>query len=252
MRSSGFTLDDLEVRAPDPDKLLSFLAEMEFRTLTKRIADALGQDAPVIEDKAPAAPDAPVVEDVPFDVAGYEQVGDAAALQGWIDRIYEVGYVAVDTETTGLDELRADLVGISLAVEPGKACYIPLIHKANRGDDLFGGDDLMKFDAKVFAQVGITLAPFDDTMLMSGALHAGLHGHGMDTLSERYLGHTPLPIKPLLGSGKSAVTFDKVPLADAVPYAAEDADITLRLWQAFKPQLHRTRPEDGGAGGGGA
>ena len=97
----------------------------------------------------------------------------------------------------------------------------------------------MKYDGKIFAQLGITVAPIDDTMLMSYAMHAGLHGHGMDTLSERYLGHTPIPIKPLLGSGKSAVTFDKVPLEEAVAYAAEDADITLRLWQLFKPQLHR-------------
>ncbi len=261
-----FTLDDLEVREPDPQKLLAFLAEMEFRTLTKRIADQLGADAPAIED-TPALPDAPDVEAIPFDAEKYEQVGDAAALQKWIDLIYEYGHVAVDTETTGLDEMTADLVGISLAVNPGHACYIPLIHKANRGDDLFGSDDLaegqmpletalemlkpvlkdasilkigqnMKYDAKIFAQIGITVAPFDDTMLMSYAQHAGLHGHGMDALSERYLNHTPIPIKPLLGSGKSAITFDKVPLEDAVKYAAEDADITLRLWQLLKPQLH--------------
>ncbi|AXI44122.1 DNA polymerase I [Sulfitobacter sp. SK011] len=261
-----FTLDDLEVKDPDPDKLLSFLAEMEFRTLSKRVAEVLGREAPVIED-TPVTPDAPVAADIPFDAANYEQVGDAAALQKWIDQIYEFGYVAVDTETTGLNEMTAELVGISLAVEAGRACYIPLIHKAHRGDDLFGSDDLaegqmavedvlgmltpvledasilkigqnMKYDAKIFAQIGITVAPFDDTMLMSYAQHAGLHNHGMDTLSERYLGHTPIPIKPLLGSGKSAITFDKVPLEDAVKYAAEDADITLRLWQLLKPQLH--------------
>ena len=162
----------------------------------------------------------------------------------------------------------AQLVGVSLCVEPGKACYIPLIHKARGSDDLFGSDDLaegqipleealrlltpmlqdpailkigqnMKYDSKIFGQLGINVAPIDDTMLLSYAMHAGLHGHGMDTLSERYLSHTPIPIKPLLGSGKSAITFDKVPLADAVKYAAEDADITLRLWQLFKPQLHR-------------
>lgn len=261
-----FTLDDLEVREPVADDLLGFLAEMEFRTLSKRIADHLGAAAPVIAD-APPAPDAPQLADVPFDTEAYEQVSDADALQIWIDRIYEMGYVAVDTETTGLNEMTADLVGISLATAPGQACYIPLIHKANRGDDLFGSDDLaegqmgldqalemlkpvledpsilkigqnMKYDAKIFAQIGITVAPFDDTMLMSYAQHAGLHNHGMDTLSERYLNHTPIPIKPLLGSGKSAITFDKVPLADAVGYAAEDADITLRLWQFLKPQLH--------------
>ena len=261
-----FTIDDLEVRDPDPETLLGFLAEMEFRTLTKRIADQMGKEAPVIAD-APVAPDAPVVADVPFDPEKYEQVSDAAALQRWIDAIYEVGYVAVDTETTGLNEMTAELVGISLATQPGTACYIPLIHKAGASDDLFGSEDLaegqmktedalrmltpmledpailkigqnMKYDAKIFAQIGITVAPFDDTMLMSYAQHAGLHNHGMDPLSERYLSHTPIPIKPLLGSGKSAITFDKVPLDKAVQYAAEDADITLRLWQFLKPQLH--------------
>jgi DNA polymerase-1 len=265
-----FTLDDLEVRDPDPDVLMPFLAEMEFRTLSKRIADHLGVEAPVIDDTPKDAPQAPQVAEVPFDAAGYSQVGDKAALQGWIDRIYERGYVAVDTETTSLDEMTAELVGISLCVEPGEACYIPLIHKAQAGDDLFGSNELaegqmalddaldmlrpvleddsilkigqnMKYDAKIFAQLGIAVAPIDDTMLMSYAMHGGLHGHGMDTLSERYLNHNPISIKPLLGSGKSAVTFDKVPLDKAVPYAAEDADITLRLWQQFKPSLHRAQ-----------
>ncbi len=262
-----FTLEDLEVRDPDADQLLGFLAEMEFRTLSKRVAEVLGKEAPTIAE-APVAADAPGAADVPFDAELYEHVSDTAALQAWIDRIYEFGYVAVDTETTGLDDMVAQLVGVSLCVEPGKACYIPLIHKARGSDDLFGSDDLaegqipteealrlltpmledpsilkigqnMKYDSKIFAQLGINVAPIDDTMLLSYAMHAGLHGHGMDTLSERYLSHTPIPIKPLLGTGKSAITFDKVPLVDAVKYAAEDADITLRLWQLFKPQLHR-------------
>jgi DNA polymerase-1 len=269
-----FTLDDLEVRAPDPEVLLDFLAQMEFRTLTKRVAEAFQVPAPAIDDtpkatktaaEGGAAPDA-----IPFDPVNYEQVSDATALQRWIDRIYDCGYVAIDTETTGLNEMTADLVGISLAVDPGQACYIPLTHKANATDDLFGSDTLaegqmpfeevlglltplleddsilkigqnMKYDAKIFARQGIKVAPIDDTMLMSYVMHGGEHGHGMDTLSERYLDHTPIPIKPLLGSGKSAITFDKVPLTDAVAYAAEDADITLRLWLTFKPMLHRAR-----------
>jgi DNA polymerase-1 len=264
-----FTLDDLEVREPDPDKLLKFLTDMEFRTLTKRIAEALKVEAPTIPEPELSA-DAPEIETVPFDKATYTKVSDAETLQSWLDKIYARGYVAVDTETTGLNDMTADLVGVSLCVEPGEACYVPLTHKANRGDDLFGSDDLaegqmplaealemltpmlqdpailkigqnMKYDAKILAQHDITVAPIDDTMLMSYALHAGLHGHGMDTLSERYLNHTPIPIKPLLGSGKSAITFDKVPMDDAVPYAAEDADITLRLWQQFKPALHRAQ-----------
>ncbi|MCB2135952.1 MAG: DNA polymerase I, partial [Rhodobacteraceae bacterium] len=99
----------------------------------------------------------------------------------------------------------------------------------------------MKYDWKIFARHGIRMTPIDDTMLMSYAMHAGEHNHGMDFLSGHYLGHEPIPIKSLLGSGKSAVTFDKVPLGEAVKYAAEDADITLRLWQSFKPNLHRAR-----------
>ncbi len=263
-----FTLDDLEIRDPDPEVLMGFLAEMEFRTVTKRIAEKLGVEAPLIEVAPQIEEEATAIPDkVEFATEFYECVRDAASLQLWINLIRERGYVAVDTETTGLNEMIADLVGISLAVEPGKACYIPLGHKSAASDDLFGSDELaegqmgledclallkpvleddaiikigqnMKYDAKIFARYGVDMAPIDDTMLMSYAMHAGLHNHGMDVLSERYLGHQPIPIKPLLGSGKSAITFDRVSIDDATKYAAEDADITLRLWQMFKPQLH--------------
>ncbi len=261
-----FTLDDLEVRDPDPDALLSFLAEMEFRTLSKRIADALGAEAPVIED-TPAATTQDAPEWPAIDPEKYERVGTMEALQTWIARIIARGYVAVDTETTSLNEMQADLVGICLAVDPGQACYIPLQHKDGNADDLFGSDALlegqlplddvltalkpvfeddailkigqnMKYDAKVLARYGVRIAPFDDTMLMSYALNSGIHNHGMDTLSDRYLAHSPIPIKTLLGTGKSAITFDRVPIDEAVKYAAEDADITLRLWHLFKPRLH--------------
>ena len=264
------TLDDLEVQAPDPGAVMAFLTDMEFRTLTRRVAEKLKVAAPVIADSAPAPdPEAggAAPKAVPFDTKAYECIRDAAALQAWVAQIRERGYVAVDTETTSLDEMVAELVGISLCVEAGKACYIPLGHKQG-GGDLFGSTALvegqmplaaalailkpvleddailkigqnMKYDAKIFARNGVTVAPIDDTMLMSYAMHAGLHGHGMDFLSEKYLGHVPIPIKPLLGSGKAQVTFDRVALDDAVPYAAEDADVTLRLWQRFKPDLPR-------------
>jgi DNA polymerase I len=267
-----FTLEDLEVLAPDPAVLMEFLARMEFRTMAKRIADRLGIAQPAIldENSGGTTPEIRAPKTIPFDHAAYECVGDAAALSRWIDRIRERGYVAVDTETTALDEMRAELVGISLCVDAGTACYIPVGHRAATSGDLFGSDVFavgqmalddvldalkpvlqddsilkigqnMKYDAKIFARHGIMVAPIDDTMLMSGAMNAGLHNHGMDELSERYLGHIPIPIKDLLGSGKTAITFDRVPLADAVKYAAEDADVTLRLWEAFKPQLHRAR-----------
>ncbi|WP_434614621.1 DNA polymerase I [Tabrizicola sp. M-4] len=267
------TLDDLEVRPPEPDAIMDFLNRMEFRTLTRRVADSLkiAPPAPLPEGKGTDVihAEAPAPDRLPFDHDGYESVTTHDALSRWITAIRDHGTVAVDTETTSLDEMRAELVGISLSVTAGKAAYIPLTHRSGT-DDLFGTSQLapgqlpvdtvlaalkpvledpailkigqnMKYDWKIFARHGIRITPFDDTMLMSSALHAGLNAHGMDTLSETHLGHRPIPIKSLLGTGKAAITFDRVAIPDAVKYAAEDADITLRLWQHFKPQLHRAQ-----------
>jgi DNA polymerase I len=271
------TLDDLAVKAPDPDAIMSFLTAMEFRTLTRRVSEKLGIATPALpettalEVKGAHDEEAKPNEEprLPFDHAGYESIRDMVALNRWIAHIREIGHVAIDTETTSLDEMQADLVGISLCVDPGKAAYIPLGHTTG-GGDLFGAtaltegqlpleatiaalkpilEDLailkigqnMKYDWKIFARHGMRITPFDDTMLMSYAMHAGTNNHGMDTLSDLYLGHQPIPIKSLLGSGKSQITFDKVAIDDAVKYAAEDADVTLRLWQLFKPQLHRAK-----------
>ncbi|WP_204112827.1 DNA polymerase I [Shimia biformata] len=260
------TLDDLEVRDPDPETLLSFLTEMEFRTLSKRVADRMGVEAPVIAEPTAAA-EADKPDAITFDHGKYECVRDVAALQAWIDKAHDKGWIAVDTETTGLDEMVADLVGVCLCVEAGEAAYVPLTHRKGSDDGLFGDNELAegqlpldlaldmlkplleddsvlkifqnaKYDCKIFARYGIEVGPIDDTMLLSYALHAGQHGHGMDALSERYLDHVPISIKTLLGTGKSAITFDRVPIDEAVKYAAEDADITLRLWQKFKPRLH--------------
>ncbi|MGY6632914.1 MAG: DNA polymerase I [Alkalilacustris sp.] len=282
-------LDDLEVRAPQAEALLGFLSQMEFRTLTRRVSEHLGVAAPAVTARAPApsgatpdgtptgpapaggAPDTPpdMPPDTPFDTGAYVCIRDMDTLHDWLARAQARGVVAVDTETTGLDEMRAGLVGVSLALAPGEAAYVPLAHTEG-GGDLFGGDAAqpgqidfdaalaalkpvledaavlkigqnVKYDAKILARHGIRMAPIDDTMLISYAQHGGLHGHGMDTLSERYLGHTPIPIKPLLGSGKSARSFAAVPIAEATPYAAEDADITFRLWDTLKPRLHRAR-----------
>ena len=265
-----FSIEDLEVRDPDPQELLDFVAQMEFRTLSKRLADKLGVQAPVIAEPEVQQAVIEASAAAAFDTSKYETIRDAAALQTWIDRIYARGYVAVDTETTGLNEMRADLVGVSLCVQAGEAAYLPLAHRAGQSNDLFGTDALaegqmdldtalamlkpmledstilkigqnMKYDAKILARVGIQVAPIDDTMLMSYAQHGGLHNHGMDLLSERYLDHAAISIKTLLGSGKSAITFDRVPIDEASLYAAEDADITLRLWQYLKPRLHLNR-----------
>ena len=266
----GVSLDELEVNEPDPTKILEFLSEMEFRTLTNRIAAKLGVN-PQDEDE---------LNNVnfnkefdynevlkPFDASVYSCVRDLASLNEWILKIKTRGWVAVDTETTGLDDMIAELVGICLCVEVGEACYIPLNHKVG-DDDLFGGNKLaknqislddaldllkpiledpaiikvgqnIKYDMKILSRYNINISPVDDTMLLSYSLHGGAHNHGMDSLSNRYLNHTPISIKSILGSGKSAITFDQVPISEAINYAAEDADITLRLWKFFKPQLHK-------------
>lgn len=261
-------LEELGVQAPDPARLLSFLTDMEFRTLTNRVAERLGAEAPAVkaapQSEAPAAPELPAI-----DITAYETVTDMAALQTWVDAIRETGEVAFDTETTSLDDMRAVLVGISLALAPGRACYIPFGHVSG-SDDLFGSaqpiagqlpmadvlaalkpvlEDAsilkigqnVKYDWKLLARNGIRMAPVADTMLMSYALNAGTHNHGMDELAERYLGHKCIPIKDLIGSGKSQIHFGQVAIDKAAPYAAEDAEVTLRLYRHFAPMLPAER-----------
>jgi DNA polymerase-1 len=261
----------LALRDPDPDALLAFLKEMEFSTLATRIARLLGAAAPKPAAPGAQAPGASAETDpaAPIDRARYETVRDEAALARWIARATDLGEVAVDTETTSLDEMVADLVGVSLCVAPGEACYIPLGHVTGDGDLLGAATradgqmdretalDLLrpmlldpavlkigqnlKYDLKVLRRHGLEISPIDDTMLMSYALSAGLNGHGMDELARLHLGHECIPIKSLLGAGKAAITFDKVPVDQAAPYAAEDADVTLRLHRILKPRLSRER-----------
>ncbi len=264
-----FALEDLEFRAPIPGQLLDFLTKMEFRTLTKRIAQKFELEI-TTSDNLDTTSTNNISEKIPFDSANYEYIKTADQLQTWVHKIYETGYVAIDTETTSLNDMLAELVGISLATEIGSACYIPIGHKEGQDDDLFDNFQLVegqldleyvldclrpvltddsilkigqniKYDAKVLSRYGIEVTTFDDTMLLSYAMHGGLHNHGMDALSERYLDHSPISIKTLIGSGKSAITFDKVKIEDAVTYAAEDADITLRLWKIFKQKLHLSK-----------
>jgi DNA polymerase-1 len=200
---------------------------------------------------------------VPIDTASYETVMNLERLREWVELARAQGYVAVDTETSDLDANRADLVGLSLALEPGKACYVPLQHRDE--SDLFGGglvkgqipvtDALdvirpmledasvlkigqnLKYDWIVFKRHNIDVRPFDDTMLISYVLDAGRGSHGMDELSRRHLGHAPISFSEVAGTGRNKVTFDKVEISKATAYAAEDADVTLRLWQVLKPRL---------------
>ncbi len=203
-----------------------------------------------------------------FDRSKYETIRSLDRLNAWIGRARELGYVAIDTETSSLDPIQADLCGFSLAVAPNEACYVPLSHR--RGgeggkDSLFPGEitpdqlseravldamkplleDLgvlkigqnLKFDWQIFAMRGIEIAPYDDTMLMSYVVDAGRSDHGLDPLARRYFDHETIDFNEVTKVGKSKLTFDNVDIAKATEYAAEDADATLRLWQVLKPRL---------------
>ncbi len=283
-------LDTMEVRDPDPETLIGFCKDMEFNTLTRRVGERFNLDVDAIPAAGAHPPQAEVDADetgkekqvatrgarggVPgatpkgidadFAEAKYTAVTALADLESWVARARQQGYVAVDTETDSLDAMQARLVGVSMALTPGEACYMPLQHGAGDGLDFTdaGGQQQiplkeavkalkplledpavlkigqnLKFDMTVFRQHGIALAPVDDTMLMSYALDAGVHGHGMDELSELHLGHKPIPFSEVAGKGKAQITFDRVPVDKAVAYAAEDADVTLRLWHILKPRL---------------
>jgi DNA polymerase-1 len=281
-------LADFGLKEPDPEELRGFLEKYEFRSILNRLADKLapgggpggeglvpdakevgkGRPAPDL-DPAAAKAASPDPHDRPLGAAEYACVTTLEALERWVARAQETGLVAVDTETDGLDSLACGLVGVSLCVAPGEACYIPLAHVSPDGGD---GESLdfqggqapeqiarepalallkelladptvlkighnLKYDIEVLHRCGLTVHPFDDTMLLSYVLEGGLHGHGMDELCRLHLDHTAISFKDVCGSGKAQITFDKVPLDRATAYAAEDADVTFRLHRLFKPQL---------------
>ena len=252
-------LEDLRLKDPQPDVLFGFMEEMELGRLAGRIAQRLGGEVPTTVFAS--EPEKPVEMD-------YQCIQSLEELQRWIDLARSVGVVAVDTETTSLDAMVADLVGVSLSVRPGQACYIPLGHTGPlpAGElDLEGATEVpdqipldqaldllrplfedpsvlkvgqnLKYDMSVLRRYGIDLMPIDDTMLLSYVTEGGMHGHGMDELSKLHLDIEPIPFKEVAGSGKSRITFDRVPLDKATEYAAEDADLTLRLYHYLKPRL---------------
>ena len=256
-------VDDFKVREIDLEVLYPFLDAMEFKALKAKAISRLGA---LEGDKDPA------LEATKVKRNGYQCISEMKDLKAWIGKIREAGLCAVDTETTGLNVMRADLVGISLALEAGEACYIPLRHKSRQEGtlDLDGASENgvkqipfdealkalkplledpgvlkigqnIKYDYLVFLKEGIRLGPVDDTMLISYVLEAGLHGHGMDELAVLHLDHKPVSFKDVAGVGKNQITFDYVPLDQAVHYAAEDADITARLWRLLKPQLAKQK-----------
>ena len=238
-----------------PAPLQAFLEHHGFRTLLTRMAQVA--ETPSV---AEAPSDAVVPEDPPCAHDGYETVTTVEELAGWIDAARAQGFVAIDTETTGKNPMTAGLVGVSMALAPNRACYVPIAHG---GSDMFAetprqvdrdqalallrplledagvlkiGHNL-KYDMIVLGRAGITVAPYDDTIVMSFDLDAGLHGHGMDELAATHLKHSCIAYKDVVGSGKKQLGFHEIDLKTATRYAAEDADVTLRLWRRFKPRL---------------
>jgi DNA polymerase I len=205
-----------------------------------------------------------------IDRSAYETILSLKQLDDWIAQARAAGVVAVDTETTSLDAMQCELVGVSMAIAPGRACYIPLQHREAGSGDLFGGADLiagqipldqalarlkplfeddavlkiahnMKYDLLVLARYGIAVAPLEDTMLISYALDAGRNNHGLDELAQKHLGHANIPFSEVAGSGRSFIGFARVPLDRATEYSGEDSDVTLRLWRLLKPRLPAER-----------
>jgi DNA polymerase-1 len=257
-------LDDLRLRPADHDKLVTFLREQGFRTLLSRVqarhlrSEGISGVAPTPSPSSAATPDKPL--------CNYQLVQDEAALDRWIARAHEVGIIGFDTETTSLDAVAAELVGISIAVAPGEACYIPVGHAApNEGQlDLAQAEQPVqlpletviqrlkplledpsvlkvghnvKYDVQILCSHGIAIGPLDCTMLIDFVLEAGLHGMGLDELALLFLDHETVKFKDVAGSGKSFKGFAAVPLAAARDYAAEDADICLRLYHLLRPRL---------------
>jgi len=255
------SIDDFALGDIDPDKVLPFLEEQNFRSLQTRILTHLGPDV--------SAEFAPIEDAAPKEVK-YETVTTIEALKRWIKLAENARQITIDTETTSTNAMAADLVGISLSINSGDACYIPLAH-VNHSDepvDLLSESSAepipdqipmqealellkpllknpailkiaqnMKYDALVLKKYDVEITPFDDTMLLSYVLDAGVNKHNMDELARVHLDLSTIPFKEIAGTGKKQITFDKVAIDKATEYAAEDADITGRLHRLLKPRL---------------
>jgi DNA polymerase-1 len=248
-------VDALAQRDADPNELREWLLKQGFRSTVSRLG--LDGAAPKAADTLLAQPDvalSPPPVDAPV-FGAYESVTTAEALRSWVAEAVAAGRAALDTETDSVDAVRAKLAGLSLATAPGRACYVPLAHEGLPEQvaiadaiDILGpllSDPSVlkifqnaKFDMMVLSRAGFPMpTPVDDSMLISYAQEAGLHGHGLDELSQLHLGHTPISYNAVTGTGRNRIPFTQVPLGPATAYAAEDADVALRLWDTLRPRL---------------
>ena len=242
-------LSEFKLKEIDKDKLYKFLREMEFNRLLSSAISTYGE--PELSNSTVEIKNLEKQE--PINNKNYYLITDADQIDEWIKEAEEVGEVAVDTETSSLDPHQADLIGISLCSKIGKACYIPIGHKSkisiNKNDVIKKLKPLLedpsvkkigqniKFDFIVLFKCGIIISPMEDTMLMSYVLDAGKNRHNMDTLSEIHLGHKTISFKEIVGTGKKQINFSEVEIDKAKDYAAEDADVTFRLYKKFIKNL---------------
>ena len=242
-------LTDLELKSIDKDKLYKFLREMEFNRLLSSAISAYGEpNLTSIKNEVKIEKNQKAINK-----KEYYLIENLEQIDNWITEAEELGEVAVDTETNSLDPHQADLVGVSLSSKIGKACYIPIGHKSNKCIEkdlvlkklkpLLEDPSIkkigqnIKFDFIVFFKHGINMTSMEDTMLMSYVLDAGKNRHNMDTLSEIHLNHKTISFKDLVGTGKKEINFSEVDVEKAKDYAAEDADITFRLYKKFQKSL---------------
>ena len=250
-------IEALAVTDFDRAALTAWLAAQGFRSTIARLGLDMPAAAPPIEAPQPVQGDLGLggAAEAASEFGPYQTVTTEDALRAWAAEARAVGRFALDTETDGLDAMRAHLIGLSLATAHGRACYVPLRHEI-LGDQLrvetaieilgplFGDASVLKilqnakFDMMVLGQAGFPpINPVDDTMVISFVQEAGLHGHGMDELSGLHLGHTPISFDSVTGTGRARIPFSQVPFDKATAYAAEDADVTLRLWDVLRPRL---------------
>ena len=242
-------IETFTLKKINKEKLYDFLREMEFNRLLSQVISRYGE---TFVQKVKNLKKTPI-----FDLKKYQTILKINQLEEWIKKIEEKGIVAVDTETSSLNPHEANLVGISLCSGPGTACYIPLEHITEKvlekkivlkklknilqDKSIKKIGQNIKFDFIILLRNEIKLDPIEDTMLMSYALDAGKHRHNMDNLSETHLNHKPISFKEVAGTGKKQISFNKVPIKLATQYAAEDADVTFRLYTFFRERLDKEK-----------
>ena len=261
-------IEDIQIQSIEPKKLISFLKGMEFKTLTEKKAREFNLSLENIDSqeielnfKAKNIAQEPLKDSVDitdFNYKNYSTITDITQLNQWKDKISEKGFVAIDTETDSLNAIDANLVGFSMAIDNNEACYVPIAHSEKSPQikiekalevlkEIMEDQGVLKilhnkkYDGLVLQKYNISITPYDDTMLISYSIGSGGIRHNLDALSKNYLSHNAISFKEIAGTGKGQKLFTDIDIDTATKYAAEDADVTLRLWKLLKPKLAKER-----------